>query len=369
MKKSNKKKDLAFLRQKAEDRLKQKNQDYNVNLSNAEILKLLHELEVYQIELELQNEDLFLSLAQKAEYAEKYHSLYDFAPSGYFTLSNDGIISEMNFAAANMIGKEKSFLINKKFEHFVSIESKETYKTYINDIYLGYRKKSCEIRMSIAGEYSCCALLHGIKDDKSNLIFLTVVDITNLKAAEEALQLANSQINVLFNSSEELIIFSLDKNYCYTVFNEKHVAEMKKVYGVEINKGMNMLDTINNPELKLIIEQKFHKVLNGESFQEVHEQPGMNIFYQFYWNPIFGVDKEIIGISCFVLDISQRIQNLNELKKHKEHLEDMVQQRTAELEEKNKELERYNKLFEGREFRIKELREKLKDLEAKLENI
>ena len=65
-------------------------------------------------------------------------------------------------------------------------------------------------------------------------------------------------------------------------------------------------------------------------------------------------------------DITDRKQAEEELKKHREHLEELIKERTKELEEKNKELERYNRLFEGRELRIKELRDRVKELEERL---
>ena len=71
----------------------------------------------------------------------------------------------------------------------------------------------------------------------------------------------------------------------------------------------------------------------------------------------------LIGITR---DITERKQAAGELKKHRENLEQLVKERTSELEEKNKELEHYNRLFEGREFRIKELKDKVKELEEKL---
>jgi len=66
-----------------------------------------------------------------------------------------------------------------------------------------------------------------------------------------------------------------------------------------------------------------------------------------------------------IRDITEKKKAEEELKKHREHLEELVQERTKELDEKNKELKRYNRLFEGRELRIKELRDKVKELEGK----
>ncbi len=73
------------------------------------------------------------------------------------------------------------------------------------------------------------------------------------------------------------------------------------------------------------------------------------------------------------LDITERNKVEEELAKHREHLEELVRERTKELEEKNKKLEHFNKLFVDREFRIKELKDKIKELKEevnrKTENI
>jgi len=64
--------------------------------------------------------------------------------------------------------------------------------------------------------------------------------------------------------------------------------------------------------------------------------------------------------------VAMRKQADEELKKHHEHLEELVEERTKKLKEKNSELEKFNKLFVDREFRIKKLRDKIKELEKKL---
>ena len=109
--------DAALLRKKAEELLQRKDKACLVSTdatSEADILKLIHELQVHQIELEMQKEELVIA-KEKAELAEeKYTELYDFAPSGYIALSKIGEILELNFAAANMLGKERSKLIENR---------------------------------------------------------------------------------------------------------------------------------------------------------------------------------------------------------------------------------------------------------------
>ena len=115
----------SVLRQKAEAVLEKKSFKKGPKLSEIDALKLVHELEVFQIELELQNEELFMAKEKAAEMAtEKYAELYDFAPSGYFTLSKEGKIIELNLSCSQMLGKERLRLKNNLFETFVSSDSK-----------------------------------------------------------------------------------------------------------------------------------------------------------------------------------------------------------------------------------------------------
>ena len=88
----------ANLRQKAETLLRINSSENDSPLSEIETLKLVHELEVHQIELELINEELMLASSAAQNAAEKYTELYDFAPSDYFTLSKEGKIIELNLS-------------------------------------------------------------------------------------------------------------------------------------------------------------------------------------------------------------------------------------------------------------------------------
>ena len=81
--------------------------------SESEVLKLIHELEVHQVELELMNEELTIAKGNDAKFAaENYTELYEFAPSGFFTLSEDGTIIDLNLTGSQMLGKERKYLKN-----------------------------------------------------------------------------------------------------------------------------------------------------------------------------------------------------------------------------------------------------------------
>jgi len=117
-----------------------------------------------------------------------------------------------------------------------------------------------------------------------------------------------SLLYALINSPGDIVIFSLDKRYCYTAFNEKHRAEMKMVWKVNIEIGMNLLECMSIPELKKLAKQSMDRALSGESFSEIQHQPGPDIYYEFRWNPIIQ-NNEIVGITAFINDITTQKQN------------------------------------------------------------
>ena len=118
MKKNERQTDPAALRQKAEALLKLKISETASQLSEADALKFMHELEVHQIELVMQNEELQLAKNAAQEAVDKYIELYDFAPSGYVTLAAGGEILQLNLACAHMLGNDRTHLVKRLFRLF-----------------------------------------------------------------------------------------------------------------------------------------------------------------------------------------------------------------------------------------------------------
>ena len=156
MKKQNKNlTDAAQLRQKAEELLRRRDVACNVSTNSTsehDMLKLIHELEVHQIELEMQNEELVIAKEKAEQAEEKYTELYDFAPSGYIALSKEGEITELNFAAARILGKERSHLQNNLFGFFVSNESKPAFIRFLTETFSGTANITCEVAITINGD-------------------------------------------------------------------------------------------------------------------------------------------------------------------------------------------------------------------------
>jgi two-component system cell cycle sensor histidine kinase/response regulator CckA len=108
------------LRRRAEQRLSKKGAKAVHLMSEAEVRALVHELQVHQIELEMQNEELRRAWADAEDLREKYFGLYEFAPVGYFTLDENGVILAVNLEGAKLLGMERRSLIGRRFQLFLA---------------------------------------------------------------------------------------------------------------------------------------------------------------------------------------------------------------------------------------------------------
>jgi len=120
--------DAAELRRRAEHRLKEKSARSEPNSQVEESQRLIHELQVHQIELELQNEELQEARAELEAGLQRYSNLYDFAPLGYLTLDRGGTIRKINLAGVRLLGLERARLVGARFGLFVASECRPTFE-------------------------------------------------------------------------------------------------------------------------------------------------------------------------------------------------------------------------------------------------
>lgn len=177
--------DAQLLRIKAEAQLKVNIRKTGTADTEHDIKKLLHELQVHQIELEMQNEELRQANEATEEALKRYTMLYDLAPMGYFTLTRDGNISELNFTGADMLGERRFSLINSNFKLFVSDESKAVFNEFINRVFSSNYKESCELRLGYKNNPLSYVYMEGVVtgDDKNCL--LSVVDVSSLRTSSD----------------------------------------------------------------------------------------------------------------------------------------------------------------------------------------
>ncbi len=169
--------ETVILRRKAEEFMKKEPSKISSQLSKVEAI-LIHELEVHQIELEMQNEELLRAKDRAELETEKYEELYDFAPSGYFTLTKEGVILALNLSGANLLGKERSNLVKSRFGFFVSDGSRALFNAFLENVFNSDTKQTSKVVLKSNGNSPINAYITGIASQKGELCYVTVVDFT-----------------------------------------------------------------------------------------------------------------------------------------------------------------------------------------------
>jgi len=172
--------DAQILRIKAEEKLKVAKKA-NTPVKETEVKRLLHELQVHQIELEMQNEELRQANETAEKALEKYTMLFDFAPMGYFTLNHDGSIDDLNFTGAEMLGDKRFCLFNCNFKLFVDEESLPTFNNFFNRLFTLKTKESCEVMLGYDENPLCRVYMEGIVTSDDKQCLLSVIDVSDFK--------------------------------------------------------------------------------------------------------------------------------------------------------------------------------------------
>ncbi len=178
------------LRCKAEERLRDQAQDAG-DLSGDDVRELLHEFRVHQVELEMQNEQLREAQRQLAESRDKYYNLFEFAPIGYFTIDQNGLICEVNLAGAGMLGMERSKIIKRGFSRLVAREFEDVSFHHRREVLETNLKQTCELELLRPDGTSFWAYLESIPvsdpNGNSPRIRTAIIDLTERKRLEAQL--------------------------------------------------------------------------------------------------------------------------------------------------------------------------------------
>jgi len=174
----------------------QKSNAAGIVKTEADSQRLLHELQVHQVELEMQNAELQEARDRMEILLEKYTDLYDFAPVGYLSLDEQGKILEVNLSGATLLGVERSPLINQRLPSFVTPASRPVFLAFLKRVFAGAGKQTCEATLLRKGGNSFWADFHGSSAISAvgpgKWCRVVVSDITVLKRAEEAQRRADA---------------------------------------------------------------------------------------------------------------------------------------------------------------------------------
>lgn len=336
MKKQNEKSDEeSQLHKRAEELLKKGHFKTRLPTSESDKLKLIHELEVHQIELELQNEELMIANENARLAYERYTDLYDFAPSGYISLSKQGNITNLNFAAAAILGEERSFLMKQLFSSFVSVHTRSKLYLFLEKIYETKVKQSCEIIIALLGNPPKHVNIEGIISQNYKFYNLTLIDITERKLTE--LKLQEEKAKTEFSEAKFRGIFNkvADAIYSYNP-NNMEIIEANEatsaIYGYTHEEliGLSCLAFSGEVEKsKIVAKEVVQKGTSYVNLRHHKKKDGTDIYVQIQVHKIRVKGEEIIFAVC--KDITEILKAEKEILDAKEHAEESDRLKSAFL--------------------------------------
>jgi len=156
-------------------------------VSHADLLEIIHELEIHQVELEMQNEELSWANEQAEIAKRKYVQLFDLSQSGFLTLSRNGEIRDLNLSAAKILGKEPSKLKRGRLGFFLNEASKPIFNRFLAKAFETMVEESCELTLVIQDFIPKYIKLNGIVAADEENCLVNLVDISDQIQLEEEL--------------------------------------------------------------------------------------------------------------------------------------------------------------------------------------
>ena len=175
-------------------------------MSLEDVRRIAHELRVHQIELEMQNEELRASQVALDTARAHYFDLYDLAPIGYCTVSEKGLITQANLAAASLLGISRGALVRQPLTRFIHRDDEDTYYLCQKSLIESGIPQACELRLvrkDGTGVWTHLAATVARNADGALEVRTALTDIDARKQAESALRGSEDRYRILFNSIEE----------------------------------------------------------------------------------------------------------------------------------------------------------------------
>ena len=247
-------KNVTGLRRQAEELLRTTDRDIAA-MPVRDVQQLVHELQVFQIELEMQNEELRRSQMELEAARDRYADLYDLSPAGHLTLDRDGTIVEANLRAGLLLGLNRKELIEQPLTRFVAPEDQDRLHRHVQEVLKTGTRHTCEVRLREQTGPFCCLYLESlaVHEEPGRITHwrASLLDISERKRAEQELDAQRAQLEAIIASAMDAII-TVDEQERVRLFN--HAAESMF--------GCRAAEAIGQP-LDRFIPERFKQVHHG----------------------------------------------------------------------------------------------------------
>ena len=304
----------AELRRRAEENLRRAAQlpEALVALSPEETRRTLHELQVHQIELEMQNTELRRAQTDLESERQRYFDLYEMAPVGYCTVSEEGLITRANLSAAALLGITRDARAGRPiFSRFILEEDQDIYYRQRKKVLATAATECCELRMvkkDGTGFWAHLEISFGRDSGDSTVYRIVLSDISARKQAEEVVLLRQSEekYRTLVQYSSDPI-FSFNADHTYRFVNEAFARPFGKTPADIINQSPHAIFTGDEAEKHLaLIRQVFFTGQKKDAEVKVVAQSGEVLDYWTLADPIKNAQGQVLFVTCIAKDITER---------------------------------------------------------------
>jgi PAS domain S-box-containing protein len=272
------------------------------SVTEADTRRLVHELEVHQIELEMQNEELEQSRAQAEKGLRQYIDLYDFAPMGYFTLARDSVIHQVNLAGSNLLGEARGELIKRRFSVFVAVESRSAFNTFLEKVFESGQKETCEVALQKDGVVTLRVHIEAACGGDEQEGRIVAVDITKRKRAELALQDSEQRLRKFLDATSDMA-FLKDESFRHIIAN----SALCKFYGKTESEVLGKTDFELMDEKAAAKCRKTDEQTLRSNTLHISEEAVGNRYYETIKFPVTIAGGKR-GIGAYIRDITERKQ-------------------------------------------------------------
>ncbi|MDP1948391.1 MAG: PAS domain S-box protein [Nitrospirota bacterium] len=209
------------LRRQAEELLRATNREVEA-MPVKDVQQLVHELQVHQIELEMQNEELRRAQMELEVARDRYLDLYDFSPAGHLTLDRQATIVEANLRAGTLLGINRKDLIGQSLTGCIAAEDQGTFHRHCQGVLTAGTRQTCEVHLREKAGAACCLYLESlVVHEESGPIThwrISLLDVSDRKRAEQELEAQRAQLDGIISSAMDAII-TVDEEQRILLFN------------------------------------------------------------------------------------------------------------------------------------------------------
>ena len=340
---------LIELRRIAEEALKA---NPRPDTETGDLNQLVHEIQVYQIELETQNEEPRTTHQELSLLTEQYEELFDAAPVGYAVLDNNYVVTEINREGARILAEVRKYIVGSPLNRYVSSSSKKELERHLVRLSIDGHAEGCEIKIQTKDPFPVWTHVESTiipsTVPKRTVLLVAMLDITEKKQKEVQIEQKRIEYTDIVETANS-IITKIDRNGRITFLNQYGLDffgfDRDEIMGKPIIGTLLPEDTGSDKKWARFIEAI---LANPEKYRD-HENEnvkadGTPVWIQWRNKATVDADGSITGILGVGRNITEEKLAEEIIKRDNEELEALVEERTEQLLQTQKEMERSRRL-------------------------